>query len=149
MGEAYVLKNHPYVFVARGAHAGYPTPGYSVHGLGLPGDDFLANTDERQIGRLCILPEDVSEETIRTNLRVANIEVNRLRFGKWREPELVGSQAWRGYKGKWGEDTKYRGWDGPQNPPISKRPNWRNLKKALQSVDIEADSVLVNWHGIR
>lgn len=148
VGEAYVLGNHPYVFVAQGAHGAYPTPGFTLHGLGLPGDDFLACTDERQIGRLCILPEGFNEEIILTNLRVANLEANRVQFGFWKEPELVKAQPWRRYEGKWGEDTKFHGWDGPQRPAISRPPNKKSLMEADQS-GYKGGRVVQNWHGVR
>ena len=148
IGKAYVFSNHPYVFVAQGAHAAYPTPGFTLHGLRLPNDDFLATTDERQIGRLCILPDGFNEDIILTNLRVANLEANRVRFGFWQEPELVKGQPWRKYKGKWGQDTELRGWDGPQNPPISQPPNKKSLKEAIQS-GYKGGSVVQNWHGVR
>ena len=152
IGESYVMKDHPYVFVALGAHGGYPTPGFTIHGVNLPEvvtrSDFLANTDERQIGQLCILPEDINEEIIRTNLRIANIEANKIKFGRWKEPELIDKQAWLKYKGKWGEDTKYFGWDGPQNPRMTRPPNKGSLKETIQS-GYYGGSVLVNWHGVR
>ena len=153
LGQAYLMDGHPYVFVAQGAHAGYPTPGFTLHGFDVPGiifrDDFLTNTDERQIGRLCILPDDVNEETIRTNLRFANIDANRIQFGRWEPLELIDTQPWLKYKGKWGEDTKYLGWDGPQNPPLSRPPDRRNLHAALQKISYSSGSVLKSWHGVR
>lgn len=153
LGKAYVISDHPYVFVTRGAHAGYPTPGFTLHGLDIPGifssSDFLTNTDERQIGRLCILPEDLTEETIRTNLRFANIDANRIRFGRWKEPELVENQPWLKFKGKWGEDTKYLGWDGPQNPPLTKSPDKKKLQAVLRNSSYTSGSALKNWHGVR
>lgn len=155
IGDAYVLDNHPYVFVTQGAHAGYPTPGFTLHGLDIPGiisrNDFLTNTDERQIGRLCILPEDFDEEKVRQNLRrsnIQNINANNVRFGRWKEPELIENQPWLKYKGKWGEDTKYLGWDGPQNPPVSRSPNKQSLKEAIQG-GYKSGSVLMNWPGVR
>ncbi len=151
MGTAYVLNHHPYVFVARGAHGGYPTPGYSLHGLNIPDllylEDILVNSDERQIGRLCILPDNMNEETVRTNLRFANIEVNKLRFGKWKKPELIVQQPWCKYQGKWGEDTKYLGWDGPQNP-LSRESDKGNLKSMLAEIKYETRIVVKNWHGV-
>jgi len=152
IGKAYVINDHPYAFVALGAHGGYPTPGFTLHGLNLPGiitrDDFLANSDERPIGHLCLLPEEIDEDLIRTNLRFANIAVNKLRFGQWQEPELVENQPWLEYKGQWGENTKYLGWGGPQNPPISRPPNRNSLKEAIQS-GYKSGSILNNWHGVR
>ena len=150
--EAMVLDDHPYVFVAEGAHGGYPTPGFCIHGLNIPGilsrDDFLTSTDEMQIGRLCILPDGYDAEMVRTNLRFADIEVNKLRCGWWKKPELVANQPWRKYEGKWGEDTRYLGWDGPKNPPISGDPNHNSLKEAIQA-KYKGCSILQVWHGAR
>ncbi len=154
LGRAYVLNGHPYIFVSEGAHGSYPTPGFTMHGLNLPGiiagEDVIVTTDQRQIGRLCILPNGVNEDLIRTNLRVANIDANKIRFGRWKEPELVDKQPWRAYKGAWGEDTKYIGWDGPTRPPVTKRPDPKALKEALQFHEgYESRTVLKSRHVVR
>jgi len=108
----------------------------------------MADSDERQIGRLCILPEDVQDELILTNLRFAEINVNKVRFERWQEPELVENQPWLKYKGRWGEDAKFFGWSGPQNPPISRPPNKNSLKEAIQK-GYDGESVVKIWHGIK
>lgn len=136
IGQPYVIGEHPYIFIAQGAHGCYPTPGFTIHGADIPGiimrEDFIATTDERRIGRICILPPDVSEAVIETNLRNSDVEVSELQFGRWKEPELVENQPWLSYKGLWGEDTKYIGWDGPGRPAIGKRtPGTKVLKDLL------------------
>ena len=64
-GELFRIGNFPFVFLAQGAHGAFPTPGFTLFGLGLPGDDFLSNTDERHIGRTCILPKGFPRSAIR------------------------------------------------------------------------------------
>ena len=153
IGKAYVLDGHPYIFIALGAHGCYPTPGFTIHGLDLPGiisrDDVIVTTDQRQIGRLCILPDSVSEELVRTNLRVSDVEVNKIRFGRWKGPELIDQQPWLKYKGLWGDDTQYRGWDGPRQPPVTREPDASGLKDVLQfHKGYESGAVLKSRHEV-
>jgi hypothetical protein len=151
LGEVYEMDGHPYVFLTQGAHAGYPTPGFTLHGLDVPGivsrDDFLTNSDERQIGRVCILPPDVDEDLIATNLRTNGIPTDKLVFGRWGEPELVEDQPWRAYRGRWGEESPYMGWDGPQDPPISKDADKQGLRNAILK-GYRTGSALISWHGV-
>ena len=150
IGECLIIGQHPNVFVALGAHGGYPTPGFSIHGKNLPGlvlpDDFLATTDVRQIGRICIHPGEVTEDTVRAFLRFGNVDANRITFAKWREPELVRDQPWLGYEGKGGEDTAYIGWDGPARPPITQDPSKESLQQAI-AAGTGGGGILKSWHG--
>lgn len=154
MGKAYAMNDHPYLFVARGAHGAYPTPGFSIHGMGLRRiARMIASVDERQIGRTCVLPEDekVSEELIRTDLRLAKIDANRIKFFKWREPELFTNQPWLNFQGKWGQDTGYEGWDGPKGAWHGRKINLWNLKSRFSEgyKGKFYDKILLSWHGVR
>jgi hypothetical protein len=133
-------RRHPFVFIAQGAHGGYPTPGFTVFGFNIPHipgipvtvDDLITNTDERQIGTQCIIPEDIEQNVIVDKLKESNLKTDRLKFASWKEPEIISDQPWIKYKGKWGQNTRYQGWDGPSDPPFTQKPGPANFKNALQ-----------------
>jgi len=52
----FTLRGHPFIFVACGSHAAYPTPGYTLWGP--PTVDLLTASDERQFGQICLIPQD-------------------------------------------------------------------------------------------
>lgn len=159
MGWCFQYGVHPFIFVARGAHGGYPTPGYSVHGGGALGKKMLAQTDYRQIGKLCVFPDyvPVSEEVIKNILEAANIDTDQLRFLSWEEPVILENQPWLKYKGLWGTKAEYEGWSGATGPKQKKcwRMNQRRFKGAFfEAVQGDYKSgllvkILKNWHGWR
>ncbi len=159
LGEVFVRGDHPYVFVSLRGHGGYPTPGFTLHGIDLPGivsrEDILITTDERQLGGTCIVPGGVNTNNIGAELQSANVNTTNLRFHKWSSPELVNKQPWLKYKGLWGDASKFKGWSGPQNPPISKKPtktdNWKTFGKDLQfqiADGYKNRTVMDSWHGV-
>lgn len=120
----YAIRNHPFGFVSNGGHGIYPTPGFTMWGAKLPGDDLIGATDERVIGYTCIIPEEISEKDLKETLKRSkpSIDDSNVKFLKWDRFELFGNQAWLNYKGLWGEDTnRYRGWDGPEGPTRKER----------------------------
>ena len=159
MGWAFQYGVHPFVFVANGAHGGYPTPGFSVHGTKIFKTKILGQTDYRQIGKLCIFPdyEPVKKEIIVDILNTAGIEASKAKFLPWEEPLLLENQSWLKYKGLWGTKSEYEGWSGAPGP--SQKSSWRmdqrRIKRALVKA-IEGDylgdwpsKILLNWQGWR
>lgn len=159
VGPAFKLGEHPFVFIARGAHAGYPTPGFSVHGLDVRAFKrlrLLALTDERHIGGPCILPKGVEENEVRKVLKSAGVDTSQrapLRFAVWRNPtNLVPWEDWPDYAGRWGAPSQYAGWSGPKDPPISRPPHSDSLHvatKAFREGDgYAARDALTNVHDL-
>lgn len=159
MGWAFQYGAHPFVLVANGAHGGYPTPGFSVHGTKIFKTKILGQTDYRQIGKLCIFPdyEPVKKEIVVEILKTAGIEASKTKFLPWEEPLVLENQSWLKYKGLWGTKSEYEGWSGATGP--SQKSSWRmdqrRIKRALVKA-IEGDylgdwpsKILLNWHGWR
>ena len=159
MGWAFQYGAHPFVFVANGAHGGYPTPGFSIHGTQIFKTKVLGQTDYRQIGKLCIFPdyEPVQKEIIVDILKTEGIATSKTRFLPWEEPIVLENQPWLKYKGLWGTKSEYEGWSGVTGP--SQKSTWRmdqrRIKRALAKA-IEGDylgdwpqKILLNWHGWR
>jgi len=143
---------HPNVFVALGAHGGYLTPGYDVHGRKVPIlGKIIGTTDERQIGRTVIYPSDsTSDQMILSVLAKGKIAGNKTNFLPWKKFEILKDQKWLNYKGKWGEETNFNGWDGPTGPKNRWRASqWRLKKKIIdQAYDGELPKhTFINWHG--
>lgn len=159
MGLLYQFEKHPFVFIARGAHGGYPTPGFSVHGLKPLIPNVIGQTDYRQIGKLCIFPDDppVTKKAILDILKEANIKTSQTNFLSWKEPVVLEKQPWLKYKGLWGTKSEYSGWSGPTGPAQKRswRMDQRRFKKAFQKAakgDYSGDWILKifkNWHGWR
>jgi len=159
MGWAFQYGAHPFVLVANGAHGGYPTPGFSVHGTKIFKTKILGQTDYRQIGKLCIFPdyEPVKKEIVVEILKTAGIEASKTKFLPWEEPLVLENQSWLKYEGLWGTKSEYEGWSGATGP--SQKSSWRmdqrRIKRALVKA-IEGDylgdwpsKILLNWHGWR
>jgi hypothetical protein len=132
LAPAALWKGHPFVFITRGAHGAYPTPGVTLNGLNLPGGDFLASQDEREIGKGCIHPKTVPQQELRGLLERSGVDAVAFEAVAWPAPELVAHQPWRKYRGRWGAPSQYRGFEGPQDPPISKEPPRLVLEEALR-----------------
>ena len=159
MGWAFQYGAHPFVFVANGAHGGYPTPGFSVHGTKIFKTKILGQTDYRQIGKLCIFPdyEPVKKEIVLDILKTEGIAASKTEFLPWEEPLVLENQSWLKYKGLWGTKSEYEGWSGAPGP--SQKSSWRmdqrRIKRALVKA-IEGDylgdwpsKILLNWQGWR
>lgn len=157
MGGMFHYAVHPFVFVALGGHGGYPTPGFSIHGAKFFKTKIIAQTDYRQIGKLCILPdyEPVTEDAILKILKDANIDTTNTKFLPWEEPVILDKQPWLKYKGLWGTKSEYSGWGGSTGPSLKKcwRMNQRRFKRAyVKSAlgDYKGSwpfKILKNWHG--
>lgn len=153
--KAYVLINHPYIFVALGAHGGYPTPGFTVHGLDpeIVGiriyDKVIISVDERQIGKTIIYPPNNNRDLVRTNLANCGIDVNKTHFLEWKNFELLEDQEWLNYMGKWGEDTEFVGYDGPIGPKNKWKVSEKDFKEKLsEGYNGNAPHhTHQNWHG--
>jgi len=159
MGIVYQFALHPFVFIAKGAHGGYPTPGFSVHGLKPIIQKVIGQTDYRQIGKLCIFPDypPVTKDAILKILREADIDTSQTNFLSWEEAVILEKQPWLKYKGLWGTKSEYSGWSGPTGP--SRKGCWRmdqrRFKKAFKKAmdgDYSGEWILKifkNWHGWR
>jgi len=159
MGSIYHLALHPFVFIARGAHGGYPTPGFSIHGLKPLVMNVIAQTDCRQIGKICIFPDyhPITKGVIEDKLKDAQIDTSKIRFIPWEEPIILDQQSWLKYKGLWGTKSKYNGWGGPTGP--AQKPYWRMDQRRFKSALGDAVKgeykgkwilkIFENWHGWR
>jgi hypothetical protein len=157
LSPVFQVGSHPFVFVARGAHGAYATPGFSVHGA----LDVVAQTDFRQIGNLCLCPAD--EPQVRTGVRDAlrqYRDVSGLTSMNWEEPLLLDDQPWLKYKGQWGSRSRYSGWEGPKTPRAACSAEVQDyLKSTLFNVlgngefyagaDLRVFRIFKSWHGIR
>lgn len=159
MGSLFHFAVHPFVFVARGAHGGYPTPGYSIHGIKLLKPKIIAQTDYRQIGKLCIFPDyhPVTKEAILNILKEANIDTTKTKFLPWKEPIILDKQPWLKYQGLWGNRSEYEGWSGATGPACKRcwKMDQRRFKEAYRKA-IQGDysgrgflKIFKNWHGWR
>jgi hypothetical protein len=123
------------VFVAKGGHGAYPTPGFAlfegrvpkitIGGWTLGGENLIAATDERVVGRVCLGPQwRVPREVVGRFLVLAGIRQEGLEYiGYSRSDiEVLGEQPWLGFKGLWGERVKKAGWSGPPAPSF--RSKW-------------------------
>jgi len=159
MGSVFHYALHPFVFMARGGHGGYPTPGYSIHGLKALKIRVIGQTDYRQIGKVCIFPDypPVTREAIREILKEAEISPGKVKLLPWKEPILLDDQPWLKYKGLWGTKSEYSGWSGSTGPSRKKywRMDQRRFKRAFMEA-VEGDysdgwvlKIFKNWHGWR
>ncbi len=159
MGSLFHHALHPFVFVALGAHGGYPTPGFSIHGLKALKTRVIGQTDYRQIGKVCLFPDysPVTEKALRRLLGEAGINPRKTKFLAWKEPIILDKQPWLRYKGLWGTKTEYSGWSGSTGPSRKKywRMDQRRFKRAYSEA-AEGDysdgwvlKIFKNWHGWR
>jgi len=159
MGRLYHYGGHPFIFVACGAHGGYPTPGFSVHGIKPLVAKVIAQTDVRQIGKLCIVPDypPVTEDAILGILNDADVDTNGTTFLPWETPIHLDRQPWLRFKGLWGTESEYSGWSGPTGPACKScwRMDQRRFKRAFANA-CEGEysggwilKILRNWHGWR
>jgi hypothetical protein len=158
MGWSFQYAMHPFLFVARGAHGGYPTPGFSVHGLKVFRKKIIGQTDYRQIGKLCVLPDytPVTQNVVDALLKDAGLNA-RPSFIPWEEPILLEDQPWLKYKGLWGTKSSYEGWSGATGP--SRKGYWRMDQRRFKRAFIKAIkgdysggwpfNIHFNWHGWR
>jgi len=159
MGWSYQYGAHPFVFIVNGAHGGYPSPGFSIHGTKVFKAKVIGQTDYRQIGKLCIFPDyvPIKKEIILNILKEANIDTSKTKFLPWEEPVILDKQPWLKYKGVWGTKSEYKGWGGPTGP--SRKHCWRMDQRRFKKALIKAISgdyfgdwpfkILKNWHGWR
>jgi hypothetical protein len=148
---------HPFVFIATGAHGGYATPGYSLHGTKVFSNRILTQSDNRQIGKICVYPdyEPVTQTAILKMLNNANIDTSQTKFISWEEPVILDRQPWLKYKGLWGTKSEYSGWSGGAGP--SRKSCWRMDQRRFKRTLVEAlygkymgswpFKILRNWHG--
>lgn len=148
---------HPFVYIANGAHGGYATPGFSLHGTKLPGHKIITQDDCRQIGKICVYPdyEPVTQMAILNMLNRANIDTSQTKFISWEEPIILDKQLWLKYKGLWGAKSEYSGWGGATGP--SRKSFWRMTQRRFKRALVEAlygeyvgnwpFKILRNWHG--
>ncbi len=159
MGWCFQYDGHPFIFVAEGAHGAYPTPGFSIHGAKIFNKKIIGQTDYRQIGRLCILPENdqLNKDALIKILKEAKIDARKAQFLSWGDPIVLDGQSWLKYKGLWGTRSDYAGWGGSPGP--SRKKCWRmdqrrvkrELAKALKGnyTGVWPYKILLNWHGWR
>lgn len=150
IGRAYATDGHPWVFVARGAHGAYPTPGITVFGFkpDLPFLDnirLLTNTDVRQMGKVCIAPPGTDPDAVRTRLSAAGLDATGTRFGTWAGPDLADAQPWIGYQGSWGAPSPFMGWSGPDAKLVRGGTQMRDLKYGVQH-HYAMGTIQANWH---
>lgn len=148
---------HPFVFIANGAHGGYATPGYSLHGTKLPGHKIFTQGDNRQIGKICVYPdyEPVTQTAILNILNDADIDTSQTKFISWEKPVILDKQPWLKYKGLWGTKSEYSGWSGATGP--SQKKFWRMDSRRFKRALVDAIhgkymgnwpfKILRNWHG--
>jgi len=124
-GDAYVytgLGKHPFVFLARGSHATYPTPGYTEWIVNIPASkaDLIIGEDERALGQTCIIPEFLTgqnRQQIIARLKDLKITMKAEKFLEWEAPKLIEEEEWLKFQGYWGEiHTNKKGWDAWQMP---------------------------------
>lgn len=155
MGTGFNIADHPFVFIARGAHGGYPTPGYTIHGGGALGKTLLAQTDHREIGKYCVFPAVLNTTEIQTKLDQAGITTDTIQYVPWSEFIFLDKQPWLEYKGRWGPKSEYDGWGGPEG--IKQKKFWRMNQRRFKNTFIDAAlglytngsiiKILRNWHG--
>ena len=159
MGWSFQFGAHPFIFVAEGAHGGYPTPGFSIHGTRVFKAKVIGQTDYRQIGKLCVFPDyvPVNKEVIVNIMKDAGIDTSKTEFIPWEDPVILDKQPWLKHKRLWGTKSEYKGWGGSTGPSQKKcwRMDQRRFKKALIKA-MEGDysgnwpyKMLKNWHGWR
>ncbi|MFQ5788089.1 MAG: hypothetical protein ACE5H1_08935, partial [Thermodesulfobacteriota bacterium] len=130
LNKIYTFMGHPFVFVANGAHGCYPTPGYTVWGyegkIVLKGLELPVATDERQIGKICLMPKNggikksdikrLLKDELNINIKDKNIKEYDIEtptvFPNFpnKEPK---ERPWLYYEGSWGNNSRYQGWSGP------------------------------------
>lgn len=155
-GEETFDTLHPNIFVALGGHGGYLTPGFTVHGIDPEifkkrlMEKFIISTDERQIGKLVVYPqESVSTQMITSSLASGGIDINKTNLLSWKDFEILDKQNWLVYNGRWGEDTGFKGWDGPSGPGKKWQASEKDLKDILTNAhegNLPKHSIK-NWHG--
>ncbi|NIV14177.1 MAG: hypothetical protein GWN62_23760 [Aliifodinibius sp.] len=144
-GTCFSINMHPFVFIARGAHGGYPTPGFSDFGsIG----SFKTNQDNRTFSTMCILPPDYDKNMIVEVMKKAkdgpppentpnylkdyvksqsklfdSMKAEDINVLTW-DYEYIesgnGDKDWWDYKGLWGEKVNYKGWSGGRGPLFKK-----------------------------
>ena len=159
LNPLFHFAQHPFIFIARGAHGGYPTPGFSIHGIKALKTRVIGQTDYRQIGGICIYPPTapVSPDALLDILKEGEVDTSGTKFLSWEEPVHLQNQSWLKYKGLWGSKSEYSGWAGPTGPNCKKywRMDQRFFKSALDCAsegDYRGNWVLKifrNWHGWR
>lgn len=153
--DIFNLNRHPFIFVSKGGHGCYPTPGYSVRGIGQI--DLPIAFEERDIGKTCFIPKPentggTSETQIKDVLNRASIKTDKLQCIEY---ELVDfdSEIWSKFKGRWGNRSDYKTWDSPVSAPnkrefkISKYSFINNFNKEYQK-RYKTELIFYNYHGL-
>lgn len=123
-GSAFFTGSHVHGFVARGAHAVYPTPGYSQTYLDAPeipllydGPEVPILSDERMLGHFCAYPRGRKTQIARG----LGLPLARVRGGEWQDYHVLNaldrsSATWHRYLGRWGQSARWTGWEAPDYP---------------------------------
>ena len=161
LGPVFNIDKHPFIFVSLGGHGCYPTPGYTLYGVDVELPLFKTNliqwvaaTDERQIGKICLIPQDceITKKDIELCLSNSNIKIDNLKVDHYKL-ESVDNQPWSTFKGRWGNRSKLKGWDSPDSAPnrrkfqIRKDSILRKLSNELRT-GYEPSFIIQNYHGL-
>jgi len=149
------VNKHPFIFVSKGGHGCYPTPGYSVRGIGsikLP-----IAFEERDIGKSCYIPKaensvDTLEADVRNVLDRASIKTVKF---KPVEYDIIDfdSEAWSTYRGHWGNRSDLKTWDSPVSAPIKpdfviSKDNFMARFNAEYKKGYKSELIFYNYHGL-
>lgn len=149
----YNINLQPFIFVSKGGHGCYPTPGYSIRGIGLI--DLPIAFEEREIGKTCLIPKlenKIDRDKIIKRLKQSNIQSKKLKFMEY---ELIDfdSEPWSKFSGHWGNRSELETWDSPISAPFKRRfkinkRNFIKLFNELYKKDRKTELIFHNYHGI-
>ena len=149
----YNLNLHPFIFVSKGGHGCYPTPGYSIRGLG-PIDLPIA-FEEREIGKYCLIPKlklQIDKDKVTKILDQSEIKTDKLKFMDYELVEFD-SEIWSKFRGHWGNRSELTTWDSPISAPLKDKfkINKRNFIKFFNQIykkDRKTELIFHNYHGV-
>lgn len=151
--DIFNLNKHPFIFVSKGGHGCYPTPGYSVRGIGFKINLPIA-FEERSIAKTCLMPKNgiITRNQIKTILD--NSEINTQKF-RTKQYELIEfhSEPWAQFEGRWGNRSEYKTWDSPTSAPhkrehkITQRSFIKNFKNEYKK-GYYTELIINNYHGV-
>ena len=161
LGPIFNLNEHPFIFVSLGSHGCYPTPGYTLYGIEVKIKlidteliQWVALADERQIGKVCLIPGDseITKEDIKVCLRNSKFNTEKLKVYKYKL-DPADNQPWSTFKGRWGNRSKLLGWDSPDSAPnketfqITKNIILKKLQLELKT-GYKPFFIIQNYHGL-
>jgi len=161
LGPIFNLNKHPFIFVSLGSHGCYPTPGYTLYGIEVKIKlidteliQWVALADERQIGKVCLIPGDseITKEDIKVCLRNSKFNTEKLKVYKYKL-DPADNQPWSTFKGRWGNRSKLIGWDSPDSAPnketfqITKNIILKKLQLELKT-GYKPFFIIQNYHGL-